>query len=433
MSGQATRAVSTEVPGTTGFHSLGLHPLLLRAIRELGFEQPTEIQESAIPPAIAGKDVLASAMTGSGKTAAFVLPMLQRLSGRGRGVTRALVLVPTRELAAQVADHLRALARYSGVSGAAIYGGVGMLPQRDAFRRGVEVLIATPGRLLDHLKHDYAKLDAVEVLVVDEADRMLDMGFLPDVRRIIGHLPMAGRQTMLFSATMPPAIATLAGELMRSPVRIGTTRKATPAPGITQAFYPVSASLKPELLMALLERRDVENAIVFCRTKHRANRLAEKLARTGLSVARIHGNRSQAQRTSALEGFKSGRFRVLVATDIVARGIDVEALGHVINFDVPAAPDDYIHRVGRTARAEAIGEAYTLVSPEEEPLARDIERALARKVERRTLSGFDYKASSEALELPISRRFGRPARSGPTRKRPAGSPHGFPRSDRRRH
>jgi ATP-dependent RNA helicase RhlE len=433
LSRQATQAVSTETASTTTFQSLGLHPLLLRAISELGFERPTEIQEIAIPPALAGKDVLASAMTGSGKTAAFLLPTLQRLRERGSRATRALVLTPTRELAAQVADQLRALGRYSGVSGAAIYGGVGMLPQKEAFRRGVEVLIATPGRLLDHLKHDYATLDAVEVLVVDEADRMLDMGFLPDVRRIISRLPMAGRQTLLFSATLPPAIATLAGELMRSPVRIGKTRKATPAPGITQAFYPVSASLKPDLLMALLERQEVGNAIVFCRTKHRANRIAEKLARKGVSVAHIHGNRSQGQRTSALEGFKSGRFRVLVATDIVARGIDVVALGHVINFDVPAAPDDYIHRVGRTARAEAIGEAYTLVSPEEEPLVRDIERALRRSVERRTLSGFDYGASSEALELPISRRFGRTSRSGATRERTAGKPHGFPRNHRRRH
>ena len=387
------------------FSSFGLHPDLLRGVKELGFTRPTPIQTDAIPPAIEGRDVLACAMTGSGKTAAFILPILQRLLARPRGRTRALVITPTRELAAQIEQHLSELAVHTPLSGAAIYGGVGMGPQEHALRSGVDVIIATPGRLLDHFKHDYARLDALEILVLDEADRMLDMGFLPDIKKVLKHLP-AKRQTMLFSATMPAPILELARELQRHPATINLERKAAPAVGITQAIYPVRESLKPTLFLELIRRGDLKDVIVFTRTKHRANRLAELLENGGVSVARIHGNRSQAQRTLALDGFKRGKFQVLVATDIVARGIDVEELSHVVNFDVPNVPDDYIHRVGRTARADATGDAFTFVSPEEEGDLRAIERAVGRTLPRITVSGFNYdQTPSERFEVPIGERI----------------------------
>jgi ATP-dependent RNA helicase RhlE len=344
-------------------------------------------------------------MTGSGKTAAFVLPILQRVMAKPRGTTRALVLTPTRELAAQIQAHLEELAVHTPVTSAAVYGGVGMGPQEHAFRSRVDVIIATPGRLLDHLTHPYARFAGLEVLVIDEADRMLDMGFLPDIRRILRQLP-AKRQTLFFSATMPREIATLAREMLHEPVTINLERKSVPAVGITQAVYPVGRELKSALLVELLKRGIIADAIVFTRTKHRANRLADYLDRHGISTARIHGNRSQGQRTSALEGFKAGRHRVLVATDIVARGIDVEALGHVINFDVPQDPDAYIHRVGRTARAELTGDAFTLVSPDEEQDMRAIERVVGKPLPRVTLPDFDYaKKTDERLEIPLRERL----------------------------
>src|SRR5216117_2975740 len=314
-------------------------------------------------------------MTGSGKTAAFLLPIMQRFLAKRRGVTRALILAPTRELAAQIDAHFAELAVHTPLTGAAVFGGVGMGPQEHAFRSGVDVIVATPGRLLDHFRQPYARLEHLEVLVLDEADRMLDMGFLPDIKRVLRHLP-ARRHTMLFSATMPPPIAALAHEMLHRPVTINVSRPAAPAVGITQAVYPVPQELKSALLAALLERGDMKEALVFTRTKHRANRLHLFLVKRGFKAERIHGNRSQPQRTEALAGFKSGKYQVLVATDIAARGIDVTALGHVVNFDVPAVPDDYIHRVGRTARAEATGAAFTFVSPEEEGDLRAIERAI---------------------------------------------------------
>ncbi len=415
------------------FSKFPLHPSLLRAIRELGFHNPTPIQEQAIPPATAGQDVMACAMTGSGKTAAFLLPILNRLVAAPRRQTRALVLTPTRELAAQILAHLEELAIHTPVTGAAVFGGVGMGPQEHAFRTGVDVMIATPGRLLDHLRHPYARLAGIEVLVLDEADRMLDMGFLPDIRRILKQVP-AKRQTLFFSATMPRDIITLAREMLRDPATINLERKSTPAVGITQAVYPVPRDLKPALLVELLARDIVDDAIVFTRTKHRANRLADFLARHRISSAKIHGNRSQAQRTSALAGFKAGTHRVLVATDIVARGIDVAELGHVINFDVPADPDAYIHRVGRTARAEATGDAFTLVSPDEEQDLRAIERAIGKALPRVTLPDFDYtKKTSERLEIPIRDRLAA-ARAARGPRRDGGRPaqHGTrpPRKDR---
>ncbi len=387
------------------FSSFGLDPDLLRGIKELGFQRPTPIQTEAIPPAMAGKDVLACAMTGSGKSAAFLLPILNKLIGKKRGTTRALILTPTRELAAQIDQHLRDLAVHTPLSGAAVYGGVGMGPQEHAFRSGVDVLVATPGRLLDHFQYDYAKLSGLEILVLDEADRMLDMGFLPDIRRVLRHLP-AKRQTLFFSATMPQAIIQLSGEMLRNPATIAVERKSAPATGITQSVFPVAQDLKLPLLLALLQRGEIQNAIVFTRTKHRANRVYEQLERAKVKVARIHGNRSQPQRTEALAGFKSGRYRIMVATDIAARGIDVEALSHVVNFDVPAVPDDYIHRVGRTARAEMTGDAITFVAPDEENDLRAIERAIGKRLPRVVVPDFDYKQRpAEKLEIPIKDRI----------------------------
>ena len=387
------------------FASLKLHPSLLRSIKELGFARPTPIQAEAIPPGLAGRDVLACAATGSGKTAAFLLPIVERLIGRPRGKVRALVLAPTRELAAQIMENLSDLAVHTPISGAAVFGGVGMGPQEHAFRSGVDVIVATPGRLLDHLRAPYVDFSALEVLVLDEADRMLDMGFLPEIRKVLKHLP-SKRQTLFFSATMPAPIVALSGEMLRDPVTIAIERRAAPAVGITQAIYPVSQELKSALLVALLKRGDMQEALVFTRTKHRANRLAEHLLRDGINADRIHGNRSQAQRTAALAAFKSGRTRVLVATDIAARGIDVEALGHVVNFDVPMVPDDYIHRVGRTARAEATGEAFTFVSPQEEPDLRAIESAIGKRLPRVTVPDFDYSARpAQKLEIPLADRI----------------------------
>ena len=377
------------------FNSLQLHPNLLAGIKDLGFTRPTPIQTDAIPPVLAGRDLLACATTGSGKTAAFLLPILHKLMPERRGTTRALVLTPTRELAAQIVADLTDLATHTPITAAAVFGGVGMGPQEHAFRVGVDVIVGTPGRLLDHFRASYGKLSGLKYLVLDEADRMLDMGFLPDIRRILRHLP-ARRQTLFFSATMPSAIAELAKEMLRDPATINLERKAAPAVGITQAVYPVPQHLKSKLLSELLTRGEIDDALVFTRTKHRADKLMRFLAQQNIAVERIHGNRSQNQRTEALSGFKSGKYRVLVATDIAARGIDVTELGHVINFDVPAVPEDYIHRVGRTARAEAIGTAFTLVAPEEQPELADIEKAIQKRLPRVTLPGFNYDAVKEA-------------------------------------
>jgi len=387
------------------FSTLGLHPDLLRGVKELGFTRPTPIQQDTIPPALQGRDLLACAQTGSGKTAAFLLPIIQRLMGKKRGTTRALVLSPTRELATQIADDLVDLAVHTPITGAAVFGGVGMGPQEHAFRSGVDVIIATPGRLLDHFKQPYAALSGLEVLVLDEADRMLDMGFLPDIKRVLRHIPTK-RQTLFFSATMPPPIAKLAQDMLVSPFTVNLERQGAPAGGISQAVYPVPQALKSSLLLHLLNKGDVKSVLVFTRTKHRANRLAEFLTKQGVKADRIHGNRSQAQRTQALAGFKDGTYQVLVATDIAARGIDVTALKHVINFDVPMVPEDYVHRVGRTGRAEETGDAFTFVAPEEENELRAIERAVAKRLPRVTLPDFDYTARvAEKLEIPLAERI----------------------------
>jgi ATP-dependent RNA helicase RhlE len=385
------------------FSALNLHPNLSRALAELGFERPTPIQAEAIPAALAGRDVLASAATGSGKTAAFLLPILQRLLALPRGTTRALVLTPTRELAAQIVDDAHDLARHTRLGFAAVYGGVAMSPQQRAFRSGVDLIVATPGRLLDHLRQRTPRLGGLETLVLDEADRMLDMGFLPDVKRILAELPRR-RQTLFFSATMPAPIAALAGDLLHEPAVIQLARKAAPAAGIAQSVYPVAQDRKAELLASLLEQGAMQDALVFTRTKHRADRLAKYLTGRRVRADRIHGNRSQRQRSDALEGFRSGRTRVLVATDIAARGIDVEQLGHVVNFDVPAAPEDYVHRVGRTGRAAATGDAFTFVSPQEEGDLRRIEQAIGKRLPRVSVPGFEGPA---ALNRTAERSFPR--------------------------
>jgi ATP-dependent RNA helicase RhlE len=388
------------VPFTT-FH---LHPDLLRGVRDLGFTRPTPIQTEAIPTVMGGRDLLACAQTGSGKTAAFLLPILHRLMDKPRRTTRTLILTPTRELAAQILEDLDALSVHTPLTGAAVYGGVSMGPQEHAFRSGADVIVATPGRLLDHMSRPYAKLAGLEYLVLDEADRMLDMGFLPDIKRILRQIPTK-RQTLFFSATMPQEIGRLASEMLKNPATIALQRQAAPAVGITQAAYPVPQHLKASLLVELLKRGIMTQALVFTRTKHRANQLTAHMVSSGINAERIHGNRSQGQRTQALAGFKSRRFPVLVATDIAARGIDVEALSHVINFDVPAAPEDYIHRVGRTGRADLTGEAFTFVSPNEEAELRAIERAVHKTLPRVTLPDFDYKGAAAQLEIPHAQRI----------------------------
>ncbi|HET8770612.1 MAG TPA: DEAD/DEAH box helicase [Gemmatimonadaceae bacterium] len=389
------------------FEHLGLDPALLRAVQDLGWTEPTAIQKDAIVPAREGRDLLACAMTGSGKTAAFLLPVLHRLQASPKRATRALVLTPTRELAAQVHADFTALSAHTRLTGASVFGGVGMSPQVSAFRKRVDVIIATPGRLLDHMgqPEGYVDFSALEVLVLDEADRMLDMGFLPAIRKVLAAIPKQ-RQTLFFSATLPAPIIELSRAMLKDPLRLNTERVSQPATRIEQALYPVSEALKSDLFIALLRANTIGNVICFTRTKHRSNRLSDVLTRAGIPNARIHGNRSQAQRTEALAAFKAGRVRVLVATDIVARGIDVEALEHVVNFDVPHLPEDYIHRVGRTARADASGEAFTLVSPEEESDLRAIERSIGRKLPRRTVAGFDYaRKPAERLEVPLAERI----------------------------
>ncbi len=407
------------------FDSLGLRPALLRAVREIGFTVPTPVQAAAIPPALAGRDVLASAATGSGKSAAFGLPLLQALADLPRGKTRALILAPTRELAVQIAAHLTALAAHSGVRIAAVYGGVGFGAQAAAFKRGTDVIVATPGRLQDHLTQRTASLAGISFLVIDEADRMLDMGFLPAVRRIVRELT-AERQTMLFSATISAEIAALAGQFLRDPVRIDLAPAKGPAAGITQTIYAVEQSRKNDLLVELLKDNTIYSAIAFTRTKARADRLFAHLQKHAVTVERIHSNRSQAQRGRAIEEFKRGKYRVLVATDIASRGIDIVELGHVVNFDVPMVPDDYVHRVGRTARASATGNAITFVASDEEKYFAQIERALGKRLNRSKTPELPAAApvqANQAAALPVAHR--RPAapasrHAGAAFEKPAG-------------
>ncbi|EFO79603.1 DEAD/DEAH box helicase domain protein [Oscillochloris trichoides DG-6] len=379
------------------FADFALHPALMQNVSAQGFTQPTPIQAQTIPLALSGQNLIGLAQTGTGKTAAFVLPILQRLlQNRQRG-TQALIVTPTRELAEQINDTIRVLAHGTGLRSAPIYGGVGMEPQERALRAGVEIVVACPGRLIDHLGRGSARLDGVQMLVLDEADRMLDMGFLPAIQRILSALPTR-RQTMLFSATLPAELQQLAATTAPHAklVQIGLVR---PAHTITHAIYPVPPHRKTALLLDLLHKANSGSVLVFTRTKHRANRLLQQIAREGHSAAVLHSNKSQNQRQLALDGFRDGRFRILVATDIAARGLDVERISHVINYDIPDTPDAYIHRIGRTGRATRSGDAFTLVTPEDASQVRQIERAIGAPLERRQLAGFDYNAQVPAVNL----------------------------------
>ncbi len=375
------------------FEILGLAPALLRALDEQGYASPTPVQAAAIPPALEGRDLLAGAQTGTGKTAAFALPLLQRLyvadpKPAQPRCPRALVLTPTRELAAQVHANVRDYGKHVRVRATTIFGGVGMQPQVDALRRGVDILIATPGRLIDHIQQRSVDLSQVEVLVLDEADRMLDMGFLPAIKRILAQLPRQQRITWLFSATFAPEIKALAHEFMRAPLEIQVAKPNSVATTVSHRVHPVDAAHKRDLLLHLLES-DASQTLVFGRTKHGADKLAKLLDKAGLRAAAIHGNKSQNQRTRALADFKSGKINVLVATDIAARGLDIDQLPRVINHDLPMVAEDYVHRIGRTGRAGATGLAISLVCHEEEGLLRDIRRLLKQDIEIVPVAGFE--------------------------------------------
>ncbi len=371
------------------FSTLNLNVHIASGIKAAGYTELTPIQAQAIPPALLKKDVMGLAQTGTGKTAAFALPILQRLSEGQRGRVRALVISPTRELAEQTHDTFMTLGRNTGLKCATVYGGISINSQIKKLRAGVEIVVACPGRLLDHMNQRTIDLSKIEVLVLDEADRMLDMGFLPDIKKIIKQIPRS-RQTLLFSATMPDAIRKLTTDLMQKPVTVQIAHSA-PASSVTQALYPVEQTLKTGLLLKLLSKTDTESVLVFTRTKHRAKRVGVQLEKAGYRAASLQGNLSQNKRQEALNGFRDGRYQILVATDIAARGIDVSCISHVINFDMPDTTDAYTHRIGRTGRAAKTGDAFTFITREDELMVRSIERVLGEKVERRKLEGFDYK------------------------------------------
>jgi len=372
------------------FTELDISESLQEAVSDLGYEETTPIQTQGISPGLQGRDIVGCAQTGTGKTLAFLLPALEQLLQDTTKTKhpRVVVLEPTRELAIQVAGETRKLAAHTSLRIASVYGGAGMRKQIDRLHRGVDVVVATPGRLMDHMRRKNVSFRDLQILVLDEADRMLDMGFLPDIRQIVGRMPRE-RQTMLFSATMPATVSALARQFQRDPVRIEIDL-AQPPEAIQQAIYPVPKHLKPQLLLAMLKQMDIDSMLVFTRTKQDADFLNRQLRQAKIATACIHGDFKQRERISALEGFRSGKHRVLVATNIAARGLDVEGISHVVNYNVPEHPEDYVHRVGRTARAEAEGDAITLVTPEDERLVHRIEYLLGHKIERKTLPGFDY-------------------------------------------
>ena len=391
------------------FTDLGLAEPLLRAIREHGYDTPTPIQAQAIPQVLKGGDLLAGAQTGTGKTAGFVLPMLQRLmvqpakrDARGRVPIRCLILTPTRELAAQVEESVRTYGKYAQLSSMVMFGGVGMSPQVDKLRRGVDILVATPGRLLDHHQQRTLDLSHVEIFVLDEADRMLDMGFIHDIKKVLAVLP-AKKQSLLFSATFSDEIKALADRLLNEPGLIEVARRNATAENIAQRIHPVGRERKKELLAHLIKRGDWHQVLVFTRMKHGANRLTDYLNDQGISAMAIHGNKSQTARTKALADFKSNDLQVLVATDIAARGIDIDQLPHVVNFEMPNVPEDYVHRIGRTGRAGATGEAISLVCLDEEVFVRDIERLIKRSIPRETVMGFEPPAGEKAEPIVLGR------------------------------
>jgi ATP-dependent RNA helicase RhlE len=422
------------------FDRLGLTPELLRAVADQGYTEPTPVQAAAIPLVLAGRDLLAGAQTGTGKTAAFVLPILQRLNAgaprtpdrgaaarppaTGRRGVRVLVLTPTRELALQVEESVRTYGARRPVRSVAIYGGVGFGPQASALRAGAEVVVATPGRLLDHASQHTIDLSRVEVLVLDEADRMLDMGFIRDIRKILALLP-ARRQNLLFSATFSEEIRSLAAGLLDRPAEVDVAPRNAPAELVRQLVHPVDRERKRELLSSLVRSRRLDQTLVFARTKHGANRLAEQLGRDGIATAAIHGNKAQAQRVRALADFKAGRVTVLVATDIAARGLDIDALPHVVNYELPMVPEDYVHRIGRTGRAGVEGEAISLVCVDEAPLLRGIEKLLRRRIPVEVVEGFapDRAIPAEPIHLRSVEHRRVTGGDRPRATRPSGGAH----------
>ncbi|HUP65110.1 MAG TPA: DEAD/DEAH box helicase [Thermoanaerobaculia bacterium] len=418
------------------FSNLGLGPKLLKTLESIGFSTPTPIQTSAIPTVLTGSDLIGIAQTGTGKTAAFALPMLERLAANRAAASRAprhpraLILAPTRELAAQIEESFRIFGKSLDIRSTVIFGGVAEGPQIQAVRHGVDIIVATPGRLLDLMGQKRVSLRGVEIAVLDEADRMLDMGFLPSIRKIVATLPKE-RQTLLFSATLSKDIEKVTAEFLRAPKLIEIGRRSSPVESVTQILVPVDKGRKIDLLVHVLNDPALDSVLVFSRTKHGADKIARKLASARISSATIHGNRSQGQRTRALAAFKGGEVQVLVATDIAARGIDIEEISHVINFDFPMHPEDYVHRIGRTGRAAATGDAISFVTAEDEPSVRDLEKLTGRKVERRIVKGFE--PSSAGLVLPAGARIpgrrpqqvtsSRPAVRHDSQRRTTSAPH----------
>jgi len=403
------------------FKKFNLHPRVAAGITAAGYVTPTPIQEQAIPSVMAGRDVMGLAQTGTGKTAAFALPILHRLEQGERGVIRALVIAPTRELAEQINDAVTDLGGQTRIRCMTVYGGVNIKQQIEKLKRGVEIVVACPGRLLDHIAQGTINLSRLEILVLDEADQMFDMGFLPDIRRILARIPRQ-RQTLLFSATMPTEIRGLAREILSDPVTIQVGQTAPPVT-VSHALYPVEQHLKTPLLLELLHGSDTESVLIFTRTKYRAKRLGEQLEKAGYRAASLQGNLSQNRRQAALDGFRDGTFRILVATDIAARGIDVSQISHVINYDIPDTPEAYIHRIGRTGRAARTGDAFTLVTSEDTAMVKAIERTLNSPLERRTVPGFDYHVPAPRKDVE----FARPPRQPQIRK-PAAQKKGAPTS-----
>ena len=400
------------------FQSFSFDPAIMAGIRALGYEEPTPIQEQAIPPVLEGKDVLGIAQTGTGKTAAFVLPILQRLLEGPRGGVRALIISPTRELAEQTCEVINGLGQETGLIGAAIYGGVSLFQQNSKLQQGVDIIVACPGRLLDHLWNGTIRLSGLEVLVIDEADRMLDMGFLPDIRNILSCI-MHERQKLLFSATMPDDIRRLVKDILKDPVNITIGRKL-PAKAVSHALYPVKEHLKIALLQEYLKRTDTDSVLIFTRTKHRADRVAMQLRHTGHRVASLQGDMPQMQRQAALDGFRSGHIKILVATDIAARGIDILSISHVINYDMPGSADDYIHRIGRTGRVDNSGEALSFVTGEDDKKIKELEKIMEKHLERKTLQEFNYSQSSDDSARPP--RSGRPGQDRATTQKSSPRP-----------
>jgi ATP-dependent RNA helicase RhlE len=387
------------------FTDFNLSDEILSQIKAMGYKTPTPIQKKAIPLVMQGKDVMGLAQTGTGKTAAFALPILQRLSAGRRGQVRALIIAPTRELAEQINDAINALGRRTGLKSTTVYGGVSANKQVTALQRGVDIVVACPGRLLDHLKNKVLSLSRLETLVLDEADHMFDMGFLPDIRRILKHAD-ARKQTLLFSATMPKDIQRLADDILKNPCHIEIDHTA-PLETVEHALFPVAQHLKTDLLFELLKSTDAQSILIFTRTKHRAKVLDQKLKKNGYRATSLQGNLSQNRRQEAIDGFRDGTYQIMVATDIAARGIDVSLISHVINFDMPDTPDAYTHRIGRTGRAERSGDAFTFVTGEDAGAVRDIERLMGEKIARRTIAGFNYSApqKNDTQERPPRRPF----------------------------